>query len=84
WGRDTVPGVPARRADHTALLHRDEVIGSGGADDAGPPHRVRVLSGTDFGGVGQLPGECGISLPCMISPNVDCKSKELGLLYMWV
>ncbi|THU72972.1 hypothetical protein C4D60_Mb04t17860 [Musa balbisiana] len=41
-----------------------------------------VLSGIDFVRVGQLPGRCGVSLPYKISPNVDCKSKEQGLLYV--
>lgn len=57
-GRDTVPGVPARRADHASLLQRDQVIGSGGADDAWPPHRVRVHRDGHRGAVGDRLRPC--------------------------
>ncbi|URD99253.1 hypothetical protein MUK42_30581, partial [Musa troglodytarum] len=69
---DIVRGVPAGRPHQAAVLQWDQVVDSGGADDAGPPHRVRGLSGIDFGRVTQLPGQCGILVPYKISPNVDC------------
>ncbi|CAL9153416.1 unnamed protein product, partial [Musa hybrid cultivar] len=75
-GRDTVPGVPARRCCSgikslvaAARTTQDRRTACGCIETA-----TAVLSGIDFGRVGQLPGRCGVSLPYKISPNVDCKS----------